>query len=130
MWVFDICEYGVVVGGEVKNIVVFVKVVVVCVEVGGGCVLVLVGKWLMGLIYFKSNMELYFVEGVEVIFSDKFEDYLLVVLVWVGGVEFYNYLLLIYVCDCENVGIMGLGKLNGNVKVWWGWKMKEMKEIF
>jgi polygalacturonase len=128
--VFDIREYGAVAGGEVKNTEAFAKTVAACAEAGGGRVLVPAGKWLTGPIHLKSNMELHLAEGAEVIFSDRFENYLPVVLVRVGGVELYNYSPLIYARDCENVGITGPGKLNGNAKAWWDWKAKETKEIF
>lgn len=66
----------------------------------------------------------------EIIFSDKFEDYLPVVLVRVGGVELYNYSPLIYARDCVNIAITGPGKLNGNSEKWWDWKAKETRRGF
>jgi len=126
----DIREHGAVPGGEVKNTEAFARAIAACADAGGGRVLVPVGKWLTGPIHLKSNIELHLAEGSEIIFSDRFEDYLPVVLVRVGGIELYNYSPLIYARDCENVGITGPGKLNGNARAWWDWKHLETKEIF
>ncbi|MFN3408241.1 MAG: glycoside hydrolase family 28 protein [Limisphaerales bacterium] len=75
-------------------------------------------------------MELHLAEGAELVFSDRFEDYLPPVLVRVGGIELYNYSPLIYARDCVNIAITGPGKLNGNARAWWDWKSRETRESF
>lgn len=117
--VVDIREYGAVADGRTKNTKAFAKAIEACTTAGGGRVLVPAGRWFTGPIHLKSNIELHLAEGAEIIFSDRFEDYLPVVLVRVGGIELYNYSPLIYARDCENIAVTGPGKLNGNAKAWW-----------
>ncbi|MBI5693324.1 MAG: glycoside hydrolase family 28 protein [Verrucomicrobia bacterium] len=128
--IVSIADHGAVVGGTVKNTEAFARAIRTCAEAGGGRVLVPAGKWLTGPIHLRSRIDLHLAEGAEVIFSDRFEDYLPPVLVRVGGVELHNYSPLIYARDCDNVAITGPGRLNGNAKAWWPWKTKETKEIF
>jgi polygalacturonase len=128
--VVDIREQGAVEGGVVKNTDALAKAIKVCADAGGGRVLVPAGRWLTGPVHLRSRVELHLAEGAELIFSDRFEDYLPTVLVRGGGVEFYNYSPLIYARDCTDVAITGPGRLNGNAKVWWDWKTRETKRIF
>jgi polygalacturonase len=93
-------------------------------------VVVPAGRFLTGPIHLKGNVQLHLVKDAEVIFSDRFEDYLPPVLVRVGGIELYNYSPLIYARDCQNIAVTGPGKLNGNARKWWEWKAKETKEFF
>lgn len=129
--VFDIREYGAVADGTTYNTKAFSDAIEACAEVGGGHVMVPEGKWFTGPIHLKSNIDLHLSEGAEIIFSDRFEDYLPVVLVRVGGIEIYNYSPLIYARDCENVAVTGQGKLKGNAKHWWDEMLgNETKEFF
>jgi hypothetical protein len=126
----DIRDHGAVNGGREKNTGAFARAIAACADAGGGRVLVPAGQWLTGPIHLRSNIDLHLAEGAVVIFSDRPEDYLPVVLVRVGGVELYNYSPFIYARDCENVAITGTGKLDGNATAWHPWKTKETKEIF
>ena len=128
--VVSIADHGAVAGGTVKNTAAFARAIQVCAEAGGGRVLVPAGRWLTGPIHLRSRIELHLAQDAELIFSDRFEDYLPVALVRVGGVELYNYSPFIYARDCTDVAITGPGKLNGNSRAWWDWKTKETKEIF
>lgn len=127
---FDIRDFGARPGGEIKNTDAFAAAIEACSSAGGGRVVVPAGQWLTGPIHLRSHIELHLEDGAEVIFSDRFEDYLPVVLVRVGGIELYNYSPLIYARGCENVAITGPGRLNGNANAWWAWKRKETREIF
>lgn len=117
--VVDIREHGAVADGKTQNTQAFAQAIEFCSRAGGGRVLVPAGCWFTGPIHLKSNIELHLAEGAEVVFSDRFEDYLPVVLVRVGGIELYNYSPLIYARDCENIAVTGAGKLNGNARAWW-----------
>lgn len=128
--VVSIADHGAVAGGTVKNTAAFARAIQACSDAGGGRVLVPEGRWLTGPIHLRSRIELHLARGAELIFSDRFEDYLPVVLVRVGGIELYNYSPFIYARDCTDVALTGPGKLNGNSKAWWDWKTKETKEIF
>lgn len=128
--VVDICDYGAVADGKTDNTNAFKQAIEACAASGGGRVWVPAGKWFAGPIHLASHIELHLAEGAEVIFSDRCEDYLPVVLVRVGGVELYNYSPLIYARDCENVAVTGPGKLNGNATAWWSMKGKETKQFY
>lgn len=128
--VVDIREHGAVADGKTKNTEAFAKAIEACAVAGGGRVLVPAGRWFTGPIHLRSNTELHLAEGAEIIFSDRFKDYLPVVLVRVGGIELYNYSPLIYARDCENIAVTGPGKLNGNAKKWWSWKSLETRKFF
>ena len=128
--VVDVRDHGAVADGVTKNTAAFAAAIKACADAGGGRVLVPAGQWLTGPIHLRSKIELHLAEGSELVFSDRFEDYLPVVLVRVGGVELYNYSPFIYARDCTDVAITGPGKLNGNSKAWWSWAKKETKEFF
>ncbi len=128
--VVDIRNHGAIDGGQTDNTKAFSEAIKMCADAGGGRVLVPQGKWYTGPIHLKSNIDLHLAEGAEIIFSDRLEDYLPVVLVRVGGIELYNYSPLIYAWDCENVAVTGPGKLNGNAEAWWPWKGRETKAFF
>lgn len=128
--VVDIRQYGAVADGRTDNTKAFTRAIAACADAGGGRVSVPAGKWFTGPIHLKSNIDLHLEEDAEIIFSDRFEDYLPVVLVRVGGVELYNYSPLIYARDCENVAITGAGKLNGNAAAWWSMKGRETTAFF
>ena len=123
----DVTKFGAVSDGKTDSTKAFGEAIAACVKAGGGRVVVPAGKFLTGAIHLKSGVNLHLADGAEIIFSDKLEDYLPVVLVRVGGVELYNYSPLIYARDCTNIAVTGKGKLNGNAKKWWDWKSSETK---
>jgi hypothetical protein len=127
---FPITSHGAEPGGTFNCKAAFDAAIQQCAEAGGGRVVVPSGKFLTGPIHLKSTVELHLADGAEVIFSDKFEDYLPTVLVRVGGIELHNYSPLIYARDCINVAVTGKGRLNGNSKAWWPWKGKETRGHF
>ncbi|HLP25596.1 MAG TPA: glycoside hydrolase family 28 protein [Acidobacteriota bacterium] len=128
--VVSIADHGAVADGTTKNTAAFARAIAAAAEAGGGRVVVPAGRWLTGPIHLRSNIELHLAEGAVVVFSDAFEDYLPPVLLRVGGVELFNYSPFIYARDCENVGITGAGRLDGNAAAWHAWKNRETKEIF
>ena len=128
--VMNIRDFGALEGGVTKNTEAIAKAIKTCADAGGGRVLVPAGRWLTGPVHLRSNIELHLDKGAELIFSDRPEDYLPVVLVRGGGIEFYNYSPLVYARDCSNVAITGSGRLNGNAKAWWPWQKRETRRIF
>jgi polygalacturonase len=96
-----------------------------CHKAGGGKVLIPSGIWLTGAIHLKSNINLHLEKGAELRFSQRFEDYLPVVLVQRGGIFCYTYSPFIYANKCENIAVTGEGTLNGRGQVWWPWKNKQ-----
>lgn len=126
---FDIRSYGAVEGGSVKNTAAFARAVDACAAAGGGHVVVPAGRWLTGPIHLKSHVDLHLDKGAVVVFSDRFADYLPVVLVRVGGVDLYNYSPLVYARDCTDVAVTGPGRLDGNGRAWWAWQRRQTHEI-
>lgn len=127
---FNVVEYGATAGGVEDCTQAVADAIAACHDAGGGRVLVPEGRFLAGPIHLKSNVELHLARGSEIVFSDRFEDYLPVVLVRVGGIELYNYSPLIYARDCTNIAVTGPGKLNGNAEAWWAWKDRETRRGF
>lgn len=127
---FDITAHGAKAGGSNDCTAAFAAAIKQCADAGGGRVTVPPGKFLTGPIHLRSNVELHLSAGSEIIFSDRFEDYLPVVPVRVGGIDVLNYSPLIYAKDCTNVAITGKGKLNGNAGKWWQWKGRETTAHF
>ncbi len=118
---FDIRGFGAVDDGETLNTRAIARAIAACAASGGGHVVVPRGVWLTGPIHLKSNVDLHLVQGAELRFSQRFEDYLPVVLIQRGGVRCYNYSPLVYARDCENVAVTGPGLLNGRGQLWWPW---------
>ncbi|WP_338285608.1 glycoside hydrolase family 28 protein [Luteolibacter sp. LG18] len=122
---FVITTYGAEEGGKADCTKAFAAAIAECHGAGGGRVVVPKGQFLSGPIHLRSKVELHLSEGSEVIFSDRFEDYLPVVPVRVGGIDLLNYSPLVYARDCQDVAVTGKGRLNGNAGKWWAWKGKE-----
>jgi polygalacturonase len=127
---FDITKFGAVADGATVCTTAFSNAIAACAGAGGGRVVVPAGKFLTGAVHLRSGVNLHLADGAEIIFSDKPEDYLPVVLVRVGGIELYNYSPLIYARDCTNIAVTGRGRLNGNAKAWWGWAKRETRAGF
>ena len=127
---FAITDYGATGDGDANCTAAFREAIAACHQHGGGRVTVPPGRYRTGPIHLKSNVDLHLAEGAEVIFSDRFEDYLPPVFVRVGGIELYNYSPLIYARDCTNVAVTGKGRLNGNGQAWWAWKTRETRQFF
>jgi polygalacturonase len=127
---FNLVEYGAKAGETNLCTAAFQQAIAACAQAGGGRVVVPAGVFRTGPIHLRSNVELHLSAGSELVFSDRFADYLPPVLVRVGGVELYNYSPLIYARDCTNIAITGTGKLNGNAKAWWAWKSSETRAGF
>ena len=129
---FDIRKYGAKDGGLVLNSDAIRKAIIACNAAGGGSVVISKGVWLTGAVHLKSNVNLHLEEGAELRFSQKFEDYLPVVLIQRGGFFCYNYSPFVYAKDCENIAVTGKGILNGQGQVWWPWKDRQpgMTQLF
>ncbi len=113
-----------------KNAAAIAAAIQAASDAGGGRVLVPAGVWLTGPVHLKSRIDLHVAEGAVLKFSDVIEDYLPVVLVRGGGIDFYNYSPLIYARGQENIAVTGPGRLDGNAEVWWDWKKKETRGQF
>lgn len=70
-----------------------------CHKNGGGIVVVDGGNYTSGTIYLKSNVVLYIADGSSIVASHNTED--------------FTENALIYAANCENIGIVGPGKICG-----------------
>lgn len=126
---YGIINFGAKEGGESDCRPAINAAISKCSEDGGGKVIVPPGKYYVGgSILLKSNVNLHFEEGCEVLFSSRSEDYLPMVLTRWEGTELYNYSPLIYAYNAVNIAITGKGKLDGNgVANIANWKPKQKK---
>jgi polygalacturonase len=124
----DIRKFGAIEGGAALNTRAFEEAVADCSEKGGGYVLVPKGKWLTGAIHLKSNINLHFEDGAEIIFSTDRNNYLPAVFTRFQGMELYNYSPLIYARDAENIAITGNGKIYGKGETWVSWSSEGRSE--
>ena len=90
-----------------------------CAADGGGTVYIPKGVWKSGSIHLRSHVHIQLDAEAVISFSDVPEDYLPVVFTRWEGMECYNYSPLIYAMDCEDIGITGGGRLEGNGRAWW-----------
>ena len=127
--VFRIDAYGGVAGGETKNTGAIRKAIAACHQAGGGTVIVPQGKWLTGPVHLKSNVQLEIVEGAELIFTDDISDYLPAVESAWEGLDCYNYSPLIYAVGCENIGLIGKGRLTCIRDGWKPWDARSKSHM-
>ncbi|MFL6561418.1 MAG: glycoside hydrolase family 28 protein, partial [Bacillus sp. (in: firmicutes)] len=85
---------------------------------GGGQILIPSGVFFTGALFLKDNIELHLSAGATLKFSDKQEDYPVVVSRWEGVVR-EVYASCIYAEDAKNISITGFGTIDGNGKNWW-----------
>ena len=125
--IYNVLDYGASPDGVKFNTEVFVKVIKVCSENGGGRVVVPKGKYLTGAIHLDDNVNLHLEEGVEILFSTNTKDYYPLVPTSYEGVELINYSPFIYANNKSNIAITGKGILNGqaNATNWWSWCGKD-----
>ena len=88
---------------------------------GGGTVVVPAGEWETGPIHLKSNVELHFEDGADVLFTDDLEKYLPAVEISWEGVECLNWSPLVYANGATNVAVTGRGVLHPRMGRWAAW---------
>ncbi len=111
---YSIADYGAVADGQSDALPAIRSAVDRCSSDGGGRVVIPAGRFFCkGPVVLKSNVNLHFETGAELIFSADEEDYLPVVLTRWEGTEVYNYSPLIYAYQVKNIAITGSGVING-----------------
>jgi len=118
---FFITDFGAVEGGKVMVTEAIRKAILACHDAGGGNVVIPKGQWLTGAIHLLSNVNLHLVEGAELTFSERPEDYLPPVQSSWEGLECFNYSPLIYSFDCTNVALTGNGTITARLDIWKEW---------
>ena len=86
-------------GGHPDNTVVFQRRIDSCSEHGGGVVRILAGKYVIGTLYLKDNVELQLEQGATLLGSTRPED--------------YTSPALIYANNARNIAITGPGTIDG-----------------
>ena len=90
-----------------------------CYAEGGGVVEISNGTYITGTIFMKSNVHLKIEAGAKIFMSGNIEDFPNFTCEWdVKTAPRYSARCLIYVGDCENVSISGLGEIDCNAKAY------------
>ena len=96
---------------------------------GGGTVVVPAGEWETGPIHLKSNIELHFEDGADVLFTDDLEKYLPSVEISWEGVECLNWSPLVYANGATNVAVTGSARPADFDRFWADAKAKYDREV-
>jgi hypothetical protein len=127
---YPITEYGATGDGVSDALPAIKKAIDICSASGGGKVVVPKGKYFSkGPVVLKSNVNLHFEDGAEILFSPDEKDYLPAVLTRWEGTELYNYSPMIYAYNVKNIAITGKGVINGQgSKNMATWKPRQKKD--
>ena len=86
-----------------------------CEKNGGGTVVIRKGTYISGTIFMKSNVHLRIEANAKLLMSDNIDDFPDFACEWnVKAAPRYSARCLIYVGNCENVSITGLGMIDCN----------------
>lgn len=107
-------DYGAVGDGVAKETVALQRTLDRCAVLGGGEVVVPEGRYLTGAIQLRSKVMLRLEQGAELVGSGEFEDYPVSEVRWEGK-WIPGHVALIYAMDAEDTGVVGPGKITGNV---------------
>ena len=96
---------------------------------GGGRVTIPAGRYETGPIHLRSNVELHFEDGAELLFTDDINAYLPPVETSKGGIECLSYSPLIYANGATNIAITGRGRIAPRMGLWecWRWTGEKTK---
>lgn len=101
----NIADYGAIADGKTLNTKVIQKAIDDCSASGGGIVTVPTGKFLIGTIYLKNDVNLHLESGAVLLGSTKMED--------------YNPSNLIRGVEANNISITGNGTIDGQGHAFW-----------
>jgi polygalacturonase len=107
----SIVDFGAVPDGETMNTKAINEAIQACAKKGGGTVVIPAGMWLTGPIEFDNNINLQVETGAVVLFSPRFEDYLM-------PARGNRVTSPIHGQGLTNIAITGKGMFNGNGQHW------------
>jgi DNA sulfur modification protein DndE len=114
---FSVVKYGAKANGLHLNTTAINMAIDMAHENGGGTVLVPAGLWLSGPIVLKSHVNLHLASGAVLQFSNRREDYPVIETTWEGNAAFRCQAPISGV-GLVNVGLTGLGSIDGAGQVW------------
>jgi hypothetical protein len=128
---FNILDFGAIGDGNTLNTTFINNAIDACTSAGGGMVYMPPGNYLTGTIILKSNVTLYLEAGATLLGSKNIRDYIPQQQsqkpeAGQGGASFVNDLRdagafhLVFARDAENIGLAGLGTIDGQGTVFWG----------
>ena len=116
---FDVYDYGAAPGRKLCT-KAFNDAIEAASAAGGGRVVVPEGKWSVGSLKLRSNVELHLAENAVLSFSDNPEDYLPAVPRSTTGIECMGWSSPIYAYGCTNIALTGKGTLAPKMDYWRG----------
>ncbi len=113
----SIKKFGAIADGNFLNTKAINDAIVAMNKKGGGVVLVPSGLWLTGPIVLRSNINLHLANGATLLFTPDKNEYPLIKANWEGLPQMRNQ-SPISATNQTNIGITGLGIIDGNGDVW------------
>lgn len=111
--VLNVRDYGAIGDGTTKDTAGLQRTIDRCAVLGGGEILIPAGNYLTGAIGLRSNTTLRLDKDATLQGSPDFADYPVTQVRWEGKF-LQGHAALIYAIDCENLAVLGAGKIVGN----------------
>ena len=111
-------DFGATGDGITLDTLAFQTAIDSCAGHGGGTVYVPAGRYLIGTLFFRSNLTLHLDAGATLIGSQNLTDYPVTSNRW-EGMEQMTYAPLMAGYDLENITITGRGAIDGQGSFWW-----------
>ncbi|MEM8896083.1 MAG: glycoside hydrolase family 28 protein [Bacteroidota bacterium] len=116
--IYNVVDFGAIGDGNTLNTEAIQQAIDVCMDNGGGKVIVPPGDYLSGPLLMKSNLTFEVFPGAKLIFSDDIENNPIIDGRW-EGIERKVYASLFTGHDLENITITGRGTIDGQGEKWW-----------
>jgi polygalacturonase len=110
---FAVTDFGARGDGQLDDTAAFDRAIAACTQAGGGHVTVPAGRWLVGAVRLRSNVDLQLAPGATLLFSADASLYP-PVLTRYEGIECINHSPMIYAFGETNVAVTGSGVLDGS----------------
>lgn len=109
----NVRDYGATGDGATKDTVALQETIDRCAVLGGGEVFIPAGAYLTGAIALRANTHIRLDKGATLQGSPDFADYPVTQVRWEGKF-IQGHAALIYAIDCDNIAVIGPGKIVGN----------------
>ena len=115
-WLYKVRDFGAAADGKTLNTQAVQKAVDECFANGGGSVRFGRGKYVLSTVFLKSNVTIEILEGTEILGAESYYDYAqeekVDYPIYQDSSHTYYHPSLFVGVDCENVKIMGGGKID------------------